>query len=496
MKQYILVMDQGTTGSRGVVYDERGDVVAIDYAEYKQYFPKSGWWEQDANDVWNVTLKTSQNAIAKAGITGADIKAIGITNQRETTVLWDSETGEPVYHDIVWGCRRTAPIVERLRQEGYNAMFNHKTGLVLDPTYSGTKIRWILDNVPEAAEKLNQGKLKFGNIDCWLLWNLTCGRVHATDCSNAARTLLFNPYEGKWDDALLQALGVPADILPEVKDSVGYFGTADPKWFGAEIPITGIAGDQSAALFGQACFEEGSAKNTYGTSAVPLMFTGDKAPRTETGLMTLAWGIDGHLSYSMGASILIAGQVVQWLRDKMKFFGKSSESEKMAASLKDNGGIFFVPAFTGLGAPYYDPKARGMIIGITADTTQEQITRAALESMAYQTRDLLEDMEAHSGIALKELKVDGGAAQNDFLMQFQADILNCRVVRPKDIETTAKGACYLAGLGCGVWKDQNELKDLWQAEKVFEPQMADAEREALYEQWQDAVKRAGSWARS
>lgn len=496
MAKHILIMDQGTTGSRGVIYDENGYVVALDYKEYEQFYPKSGWWEQSAEEIWQVTLETSRNAIAKAGLAGADITAIGITNQRETTVMWDKNTGKPVYHDIVWGCRRTAPIVERLRREGHNALFNQRTGLVLDPTYSGTKIRWILDNVPEAQTKANSGDLKFGNIDAWLLWNLTCGQVHATDYSNAARTLVFNPYEGKWDNDLLKVLAIPKDILPEVKNSVGLFGMADPKWFGAEIPITGIAGDQSAALFGQACFDEGAAKNTYGTSAVPLMFTDDKAPRTATGLMTLAWGINDRIKYSMGASILIDGQVVQWLRDKMHFFGKASESEAMAASLADNGGVFFVPAFTGLGAPHYNTNARGMIIGVTADTTQEQITRAALESMAYQTRDLLEDMAENSGITLKELKVDGGAAQNDWLMQFQADILNCKVIRPKDIETTALGACYLAGLGCGIFKSIDEIRDMWQADKIFEPQIGDTERELLYDQWRSAVERSKDWARA
>lgn len=493
MAKYILVMDQGTTGSRGIVYNENGDAIAIDYKEYEQFFPHSGWWEQDAVTNWNVTLEVSRNAIAKAGLTGKDISAIGITNQRETTILWDKNTGVPVHNAIVWGCRRTTDIVAKLQSEGYGDIFNERTGLVLDPTYSGTKIRWIIDNVPEAKQKLEEGTLKFGNVDGWLIWNLTKGRVHATDYSNAARTLVFNPYELKWDEKLLDILDLPIDIFPEVKDSVGTFGYADPEWFGAEIPITGVAGDQSAALFGQACYDEGTAKNTYGTSAVPLMFTGDMAPRTKTGLMTVAWGINGHVEYSMGASILIAGQVVQWLRDRMNFFTKSSQSEAMAAGLSDNGGVFFVPAFTGLGAPHYNPDARGMIIGITAGTTKEQITRAALESMAYQTRDLLEDMASNSGITLKELKVDGGASQNDWLMQFQADILNCDVIRPKDIETTALGACYLAGLGCGIWKNTDELKSLWKADRVFTPTMSDAERDSLYDQWKTAVEKSKNW---
>ncbi|MDD4691681.1 MAG: glycerol kinase GlpK [Eubacterium aggregans] len=493
MAKYILVMDQGTTGSRGIVYNEQGKSIAIDYEEYEQFFPQSGWWEQNGMTVWDVTLRTARNAIRKAGLEGKDITAIGITNQRETTTLWDKNTGIPVHNSIVWGCRRTTDIVNRLRSEGCADIFNERTGLVLDPTYSGTKIRWVLENVPAAMEKASNGDLLFGTIDTWLLWNLTKGKVHATDYSNAARTLVFNPYTLEWDDVLLDLLDLPHTLFPKVQNSVGTFGVTDPEWFGAEIPITGIAGDQSAALFGQVCFEEGTAKNTYGTSAVPLMFTGDKAPRTKTGLMTVAWGIDGDVKYSMGASILIAGQVVQWLRDKMNIVENAADTEAMAASLDDNGGLFFVPAFTGLGAPHYNMDARGMIIGVTAATTKEQMARAALESMAYQTRDLLEDMAANSGVELKELKVDGGASQNDWLMQFQADILNCNVIRPKDIETTALGACYLAGLGCGIWKSQEELKGLWEADRVFTPQMDAETREALYSQWLKAVEKSKDW---
>lgn len=372
-------------------------------------------------------------------------------------------------------------------------MVNKKTGLVIDPTYSGSKIRWILDNVEGAQEKAEKGELLFGSIDCWLLYNLTKGKVHATDYSNAARSMLMNAHELKWDEELLQMLNIPSAILPEIKQSVGVFGYTDPEYFGVPIPITGIAGDQSAALFGQACFEEGSAKNTYGTSAVPLMYTGDNAPETEKGLLTVAWGKDGKVKYSMGASILIAGQVVQWLRDKMNIVETAAETEQMAASIPDNGGLYFVPAFTGLGAPHWNTGARGMLIGITAATTKEQMARAALESMAYQTRDLLEEMERNSGIKLKELKVDGGASQNDFLMQFQADILNCRVVRPKDIETTALGACYLAGLGCGIFKSEEEIKELWEADKIFYPQMDDTTREELYQQWCKAVEKSKDW---
>ena len=493
MEKYILVMDQGTTGSRGIVYNEKGKSIAVAYEEYEQLFPQSGWWEQNPMAIWDVTIRTAQDALKKAGLTGKDITAIGITNQRETTTIWNRKTGVPIHNSIVWGCRRAVDIAKRLTDAGYAPLFNEKTGLVLDPTYSGCKIRWTLDRVPGAVEQAKAGELAFGTIDTWLLWNLTKGKVHATDNSNAARTLVYNPYELKWDEELMEILELPASLFPEVKNSVGTFGVTHPDWFGAEIPITGVAGDQSAALFGQACYEEGTAKNTYGTSAVPLMFTGDVAPRTKTGLMTLAWGIDGRVKYSMGASILTAGQVVQWLRDKMNIVEKASETQAMAESIPDNGGLFFVPAFTGLGAPHYDANARGMLIGITADTTKEQMARAALESMAYQTRDLLEDMAAHSGVELKELKVDGGAAQNDFLCQFQADILNCNVIRPKDVETTALGACYLAGVGCGIWNNLEELSDMWEAERVFTPKMDEETREALYSQWRKAVEKSKGW---
>lgn len=493
MAKYILVMDQGTTGSRGVVYSEQGKIVAYDYEEYEQFYPQSGWWEQDGETVWDVTLRMAQAAVKKAGLTGNDIAAIGITNQRETTTVWERATGKPINRTIVWGCRRTADICADLIDKGYNDMVNQKTGLVIDPTYSGSKIRWILDNVEGAQERAENGELLFGSIDCWLLYNLTKGKVHATDYSNAARSMLFNAHELTWDDDLLAMFNIPKCMLPEIKPSVGVFGYTDPEYFGAEIPITGIAGDQSAALFGQACFEEGDAKNTYGTSAVPLMYTGDTAPETEKGLLTVAWGKDGKVKYSMGASILIAGQVVQWLRDKINIVDNAAQTEEMANSIPDNGGLFFVPAFAGLGAPHWNTGARGMMIGITAATTKEQMARAALESMAYQTRDLLEEMERNSGIKLKELKVDGGASQNDFLMQFQADILNCKVVRPKDIETTAMGACYLAGLGCGIFKSEEEIKQLWEADKVFTPQMDEETREGLYSQWCKAVEKCKDW---
>lgn len=495
MANYILVMDQGTTGSRGVVYDEKGKTVAIDYEEYEQFFPNSGWWEQSGKTVWEVTLRTSRNAIKKAGLTGKDIAAIGIANQRETTTIWDKATGEPIYNTIVWGCRRTADICAKLIEEGYNDTVNKKTGLVIDPTYSGSKIRWILDEVEGAQERAEKGELLFGTIDCWLLYNLTKGKVHATDYSNAARSMVMNAHELKWDDELLFMLNIPKCMLPEIKPSVGIFGYTDPEWFGAEIPITGIAGDQSAALFGQACFEEGAAKNTYGTSAVPLMYTGDVAPETEKGLLTVAWGKDGKVKYSMGASILIAGQVIQWLRDKINLVDHAAKTSVMAESIPDNGGVFFVPAFTGLGAPHWNTGARGMIIGITAATSKEQITRAALESMAYQTRDLLEEMERNSGIKLKELKVDGGASKNDFLMQFQADIIDAPVHRPQCVETTAMGAAYLAGLAVGYWNSKEDVIANWAIDRVFDPQMDDDNRQKLLKGWKKAVKCSYGWAK-
>ena len=493
MAKYVMALDAGTTSNRCILFNEKGEMCSVAQREFTQYFPQPGWVEHDADEIWASMLGVAVEAMNMINATAEDIAAIGITNQRETTIVWDKETGEPIHHAIVWQCRRTSEYCDTLKEKGLTDKFREKTGLVIDAYFSGTKVKWLLDNVPGARERAEKGELLFGTIDCWLLYNLTKGKVHATDYSNAARSMVMNAHELKWDDELLSMLNIPKCMLPEIKPSVGIFGYTDPEWFGAEIPITGIAGDQSAALFGQACFEEGAAKNTYGTSAVPLMYTGDVAPETEKGLLTVAWGKDGKVKYSMGASILIAGQVIQWLRDKINLVDHAAKTSVMAESIPDNGGIFFVPAFTGLGAPHWNTGARGMIIGITAATSKEQITRAALESMAYQTRDLLEEMERNSGIKLKELKVDGGASKNDFLMQFQADILNCRVVRPKDIETTALGACYLAGLGCGIFKSEDEIKELWEADRVFEPQMDEETRENLYAQWCKAVEKSKDW---
>ncbi|TDT61280.1 glycerol kinase GlpK [Fonticella tunisiensis] len=493
MPGHILVIDQGTTGSRAIIFDDNGDRVAMEYKEFTQHYPRPGWVEHDPKEIWTITLEVAQRALSKANMTGKDIASIGITNQRETTTIWDKRTGEPVYNSIVWACRRTTEICSDLIDKGYTEIFNKKTGLVIDPVYSASKIKWILDNVLGVRRRAEKGELLFGTIDTWILWNLTGGRVHATDYSNASRTMLFNVNTIEWDKELLQILGVPENILPEAKPSVGLFGYTDKSLFGYEIPITGIAGDQQAALFGQACFEEGTAKNTYGTSCVPLMFTGDKPVFTDKGLLTLAWGINNKVKYSMGASIFTAGSAIQWLRDSLNMIKASSETESIAESVKDNAGVYFVPAFTGLGAPHWDMYARGMIIGLTSNATKAHIIRATLESLAYQTRDLLDEMENKSGIKLKFLKVDGGAANNNFLMQFQADILNCTVIRPKDVETTSLGAAYLAGIGSGIWKNEDEIKSLWKVDREFYPQMDNSMRDELYSNWVKAVQFSKGW---
>ena len=496
MANYILVMDQGTTGSRGVVYDEKGKTVAIDYEEYEQFFPNSGWWEQSGKTVWEVTLRTSRNAIKKAGLTGKDIAAIGIANQRETTTIWDKATGEPIYNTIVWGCRRTADICAKLIEEGYNDTVNKKTGLVIDPTYSGSKIRWILDEVEGAQERAEKGELLFGTIDCWLLYNLTKGKVHATDYSNAARSMVMNAHELKWDDELLSMLNIPKCMLPEIKPSVGIFGYTDPEWFGAEIPITGIAGDQSAALFGQACFEEGAAKNTYGTGCFLLMNTGEKPVFSKNGLVTtIAWGLDGKVNYALEGSIFVAGASIQWLRDEMRLIDSSPDSEYMARKVKDTNGCYVVPAFTGLGAPHWDQYARGTIVGLTRGVNKYHIIRATLDSLAYQVNDVLKAMEADSGIKLAALKVDGGASANNLLMQEQADISNAPVNRPMCVETTAMGAAYLAGLAVGYWSSKEDVVKNWAIDRTFEPEISDEKREKMVKGWNKAVKCAYGWAK-
>ena len=496
MANYILVMDQGTTGSRGVVYDEKGKTVAIDYEEYEQFFPNSGWWEQSGKTVWEVTLRTSRNAIKKAGLTGKDIAAIGIANQRETTTIWDKATGEPIYNTIVWGCRRTADICAKLIEEGYNDTVNKKTGLVIDPTYSGSKIRWILDHVPGARERAERGELLFGTVETWLIWKLTQGQVHVTDYSNASRTMMFNINTLKWDDEILKELDIPKSMLPKPMPSSCVYGEVNPVFFGGPIPIAGAAGDQQAALFGQTCFRAGEAKNTYGTGCFLLMNTGEMPVSSKNGLVTtIAWGIDGKVVYALEGSIFVAGASIQWLRDEMKFIDSSTDSEYMARKVKDTNGCYVVPAFTGLGAPYWDQYARGTIVGLTRGVNKYHVIRATLESMAFQVNDVLEAMKADSGINLTSLKVDGGASANNLLMQMQADISNAPVNRPVCVETTAMGAAYLAGLAVGYWESMDDIKRNWSIDRVFEPEIAADLREKKLKMWKKAVACAFNWAK-
>ena len=443
LTKYIMALDQGTTSSRCIIFDKYGNIISVAQKEFNQIYPKPGYIEHDPMEIWSSELSVAMEAMVKAGLTYENISGIGITNQRETTVVWDRHSGEPVYNAIVWQCRRTSEYADSLKEEGLTETIRNKTGLVIDAYFSGTKLKWILDNVKDVRERAEKGDLLFGTIETWLIWKLTKGQVHATDYSNASRTMLFNINTLEWDDDILAQLDIPKCMLPKAVPSSSIFGETSAEFFGCPIPIGGAAGDQQAALFGQTCFDAGEAKNTYGTGCFLLMNTGENPIFSKNGLVTtIAWGLDGKVTYALEGSIYVAGAAIQWLRDEMHFIDSSQDSEYMARKVPDTNGCYVVPAFTGLGAPHWNTGARGMIIGITAATSKEQITRAALESMAYQTRDLLEEMERNSGIKLKELKVDGGASKNDFLMQFQADILNCRVVRPKDIETTALGACY------------------------------------------------------
>ena len=494
MAKYVMALDAGTTSNRCILFNEKGEMCSVAQREFTQYFPKPGWVEHDADEIWASMLGVAVEAMNMIGAEAEDIAAIGITNQRETTIVWDKETGEPIHHAIVWQCRRTSEYCDSLKEKGLTDKFREKTGLVIDAYFSGTKVKWLLDNVPGARERAEKGELLFGTVETWLIWKLTKGAAHVTDYSNASRTMLFNINTLEWDDEILEELDIPKCMLPEPKPSSCIYGEADPSYLGGPIPIAGAAGDQQSALFGQTCFNAGEAKNTYGTGCFMLMNTGEKPIFSKNGLVTtIAWGLDGKVNYALEGSIFVAGAAIQWLRDELRIIDSAPDSEYMAKKVKDTNGCYVVPAFTGLGAPHWNTGARGMIIGITAATSKEQITRAALESMAYQTRDLLEEMERNSGIKLKELKVDGGASKNDFLMQFQADILNCRVVRPKDIETTALGACYLAGLGCGIFKSEDEIKELWEADRVFEPQMDEETRENLYAQWCKAVEKSKDW---
>lgn len=495
MKNYILALDQGTTSSRAIVFDKDGMIVGTSQKEFTQIYPKAGWVEHDAMEIWGTQSGVAREVLEKTGVRPEEVAAIGITNQRETTVVWDKNTGKPIYNAIVWQCRRTAAICDELKAKGLEASIKEKTGLVVDAYFSGTKVKWILDNVEGAREKAENGELLFGNIDTWLIWNLTRGKVHVTDYSNASRTLLYNIKDLKWDDEILSELGIPKSMLPEVKPSSCVYGHTDPQTFGgAEIPIAGDAGDQQAALFGQACFEPGMAKNTYGTGCFMLMNTGEKPIESKNGLLTtIAWGIGDKVEYALEGSIFIAGASIQWLRDELKLVYDSAQSEYYANLVEDTNGVYVVPAFTGLGAPYWDMYARGAILGLTRGSKREHIVRATLESIAYQTKDVLEAMQEDSGITLKALKVDGGAAANNFLMSFQSDILNVPVRRPQVLETTALGAAYLAGLAVGFWKDQDEIKDKWAVDREFEITMEEDLRNKKYNGWKKAVKRAMDW---
>lgn len=492
--KYIMALDQGTTSSRCIIFDKSGSIVSMAQKEIKQIYPSTGWIEHDPIEIWATQFGVAVEALLMGNLQAKDIAALGITNQRETTVVWDKRTGIPVYNAIVWQCRRTAGICEELKKLGYEDMIKEKTGLILDPYFSGTKIKWILDNVPKAREEAERGNLIFGNIDSWLIWNLTKGQVHITDYTNASRTMLFNIHTLKWDEEILKLLNIPKAMLPEVKSSSELYGYTNKVLFGEEIPIAGDAGDQQAALFGQTCFKEGSAKNTYGTGCFMLMNTGGKAVASKHGLLTtIAWGIGGKVEYALEGSIFAGGASIQWLRDELRMLKQSSESERYAMDVEDTNGVYVVPAFAGLGAPYWDPYARGTVMGLTRGTKKEHFIRAILESIAYQTSDVLKAMEEDSGISLYALNVDGGASSNNFLMQFQADILNVQVDRPQIVETTALGAAYLAGLAVGYWEGKEEISKNRRIAKNFKPVITEEKRIKLLKGWHKAVKRAMEW---
>ena len=490
MKQYILALDQGTSSSRAIVFDEKGTTCAVAQKEFRQIFPKSGWVEHDPHEIWSSQASVIAEAITTLDITGLDIAGIGITNQRETTIVWDSETEEPVYNAIVWQDRRTSDYCDELKKQGVTDMIRQKTGLIIDAYFSATKIKWILDNVPGARKRAEKGKLLFGTVDTWLIWRLTRGEVHVTDVSNASRTMLFNINTLEWDQELLDLFGIPRSMMPEVKSSSEVYGHTKTTIFAHKVPISGIAGDQQAALFGQMCTEPGMVKNTYGTGCFLLMNSGEKPILSKNNLITtIAWKIGDKVNYALEGSIFVGGSVVQWLRDGLHVINSSSEVEALASQVPDTGGVYFVPALTGLGAPWWDQYARGTIIGISRGTTTAHIARAALEGIAYQTLDITAAMSLDAGIPLKELKVDGGASRNNLLMQFQADILGTRVIRPKVVETTAMGAAYLAGLAVGYWSSIDEIRKQWQIDRVFEPSWEEEKVLQAKEGWRDAVKR-------
>ncbi|MFS0881759.1 glycerol kinase GlpK [Metabacillus niabensis] len=492
MEKYILSLDQGTTSSRAILFNKSGEVIYQSQAEFKQYFPKPGWVEHSPEEIWGSILSVIASCLSESGVKASQVAGIGITNQRETVVVWDKQTGKPVYHAICWQSRQTTQICEELKQNGYSEMFREKTGLLIDPYFSGTKVKWILDHIDGARERAEKGELLFGTIDTWLIWKLTGGKAHVTDYSNASRTLMFNIYDLCWDEELLDILTIPKSMLPEVKSSSEVYGrTVDYHFFGESVPIAGIAGDQQAALFGQACFAEGMAKNTYGTGCFMLMNTGEKAVTSDHGLLTtIAWGINGKVEYALEGSIFVAGSAIQWLRDGIRMIKDAKQSEDYATKVESSDGVYVVPAFVGLGTPYWDSDVRGAVFGLTRGTTKEHFIRATLEALAYQTKDVIDAMEKDSGIELKTLRVDGGAVKNQFLMQFQSDVLDVPVERPAINETTALGAAYLAGLAVGYWKDQAEISNQWKRERLFEPQMDSEVRTQLYNGWKKAVQAA------
>ena len=494
MSKYIMSLDQGTTSSRCILFNEKGLIESVAQKEFTQIFPKAGWVEHDALEIWESQLSVAKEAMKKINLTSEDIAAIGITNQRETTVVWDKNTGKPIHNAIVWQCRRTSNFCDELKAEGFDKKIKEKTGLIVDAYFSGTKIKWILDNVEGAREKAERGELLFGTIDTWLIWNLTKGRVHVTDYSNASRTMLFNIHSLEWDKEILNRLNIPESMLPTPKPSSCVYGYTDSELFGGEIPIAGAAGDQQAALFGQVCYNPGTAKNTYGTGCFMLMNTGEKAIESKNGLLTtIAWGVDGKVEYALEGSIFVAGAAIQWLRDELKLVEKASDTEAYAEEVEDTNGVYMVPAFTGLGAPHWDQYARGTIVGLTRGAKKAHFIRATLESLAYQTYDVLKAMQDDSGIELKALRVDGGACANNFLMQFQADILGVDVFRPEVIETTALGAAYLAGLAVGYFKNKDEVTKNWALSRSFEPKMSEEKRNELLNGWHEAVKRSLGW---
>lgn len=496
MANYIMALDAGTTSNRCILFNEKGEICSVAQKEFTQIFPQPGWVEHDAEEIWATQYEVAREAMSKLNITADQIAAIGITNQRETTIVWDRHTGEPVYNAIVWQCRRTSAYADSLREKGLTDFFRNKTGLLIDAYFSGTKIKWILDNVEGARERAEAGDLVFGTVETWLIWKLTKGKVHVTDYTNASRTMLFNIKELKWDQEILDELDIPASMLPEAKPSSCIYGYADASLFGAKIPIAGAAGDQQSALFGQTCFKPGEAKCTYGTGAFLLMNTGKMPVDSKNGLLTtIAWGLDGEVIYALEGSIFVAGAAIQWLRDEMRLVDSSSDSEYMATKVPDTNGCYLVPAFTGLGAPHWDQYARGTIVGITRGVNKYHIIRATLESLAYQVSDVLKAMEADSGIELTALKVDGGASANNFLMQFQSDMLGADVMRPKCVETTAMGAAYLAGLAVGYWENKEDVIANWEIDRVFKDKATPEEREEKLAGWSKAVKCSYGWAK-